>query len=436
MNISLTKNNKVLIIAHDFPPLGGGGTIRARKIVKYLGLDNWQPIVLTVKEKYEPGMWLDEDVMKDLPSKTKIFRTASWELPENKYNQRFTYNNPNKKRIVRTLAAWLSEILLVPDRKILWLPFALLSGWKLIRKENIKLIFATTPPHSAQLVGLLLAKFSGLPLVADLRDDWVGNPYYHRRLAWRSRLEEKLEKQLIKQANKIILPTRASVSFYQEKYRQFVHKFVYLPNGYDEEDFVFLQEKIDPLSDKFVIGYMGQMDGKHNPGVLFQALRTMMDNGKLNDKKIEVVILGIISSERYSLIEKFNLEKIVRISGVLNHQQALRYMSKVNITLLIQNCHDGPNAIPGKTYEYMRLKKPIVALTDVKPLTDFIVNIKAGLTADLNDLNAVVSALAKFYHLWENSQLENSFQFCNLDQFNRKDNVKKLAKMFDSICLK
>jgi hypothetical protein len=52
----------VLVIAHDFPPFGGGGVLRVFKFVKYLSEFGWNPIVLTVDPKYYPVEFLDHSL--------------------------------------------------------------------------------------------------------------------------------------------------------------------------------------------------------------------------------------------------------------------------------------------------------------------------------------------------------------------------------------
>ena len=40
---------KVLVIAYDYPPLGGGGVFRTLKFTKYLPRFGFKPYVLTIK---------------------------------------------------------------------------------------------------------------------------------------------------------------------------------------------------------------------------------------------------------------------------------------------------------------------------------------------------------------------------------------------------
>jgi spore coat polysaccharide biosynthesis predicted glycosyltransferase SpsG len=66
---------KVLIVAHDFPPHGGGAVMRVLKFVKYLPQFGWAPVVLTVRPEYY--RLLDESLLAEVPSDAVVIRTAS-----------------------------------------------------------------------------------------------------------------------------------------------------------------------------------------------------------------------------------------------------------------------------------------------------------------------------------------------------------------------
>ena len=71
---------KVLIIANQFPPMGGSGVQRSVKFVKHLRAFGYEPVVFT---REVGNMYLkDETLLKDVPDGVKIYRTKSYELPE------------------------------------------------------------------------------------------------------------------------------------------------------------------------------------------------------------------------------------------------------------------------------------------------------------------------------------------------------------------
>src|SRR3990172_4970802 len=177
---------KVLFIAYYFPPLGMGGTQRVAKFAKYLPEFDWQPYIVTVKNIAYYSY--DETLIKDI-AKVKVIRTGSFDpqrlfyiLNKFKKKQASAAGLSPKKRKLNQVLNWL----LIPDTKILWLPFVLFHAVKIIKRENIKHIITTSPPHSVHLAGFLLKIFFGIKWFADFRDGWIsGNfqsepTFFHR----------------------------------------------------------------------------------------------------------------------------------------------------------------------------------------------------------------------------------------------------------------
>ena len=64
---------KVLIIANQFPPMGGSGVQRRVKFVKHLRCFVYEPVVFTREFGNMPLK--DETLLKDIPDGVKIYRT-------------------------------------------------------------------------------------------------------------------------------------------------------------------------------------------------------------------------------------------------------------------------------------------------------------------------------------------------------------------------
>src|SRR5207253_1449493 len=72
------------------------------------------------------------------------------------------------KNVLRRIA----NVVLQPDPQVLWLPQAIREGKRFLREVPHQAIVATGPPFSSFLVGAALARYTGLPLVLDYRDEW------------------------------------------------------------------------------------------------------------------------------------------------------------------------------------------------------------------------------------------------------------------------
>ena len=95
---------KVLIIANQFPPMGGAGVQRSVKFVKHLRTFGYEPVVLT--RDIGNMQLMDETLMADVPEGVKIYRTRPLEAPE-------------LKGILRIPGKVLGK-LMVPDTAYFW----------------------------------------------------------------------------------------------------------------------------------------------------------------------------------------------------------------------------------------------------------------------------------------------------------------------------
>ena len=101
----------------------------------------------------------------------------------------------------------------MPDLAVVtWLPFVLPRALSLARKEQFDVLLTSSPPQSAHLVGLALAR-RGLPWIAELRDGWTFEP---PRAPWPSRaqrrLDASLERRVARRANAMIGVTEPIVA--------------------------------------------------------------------------------------------------------------------------------------------------------------------------------------------------------------------------------
>jgi hypothetical protein len=108
--------------------------------------------------------------------------------------------------------------------------------------------------------------------------------------------------------------------------------------------------------------------------------------------------LRAAGSERYfsSLLRDLGLGDLVRLLPPLDYHAALRDCAEADGLLLLQ----GPSCdrqIPAKTYEYLRLGKPILALTTPEGDTAGVLSECGGATiVDLLDQDALYHALPLF----------------------------------------
>jgi len=225
--LSEHESNKVLMVARAFPPfLPVGHSIRVIKFIKYLPALGWKPVVLTVddKKEYETLRKVgSEKLLSEVHSSLKIHRTRVGE-PSQKYlkkEKEFGKRNWLAGMMTKSFARlrrWLFWNLLLPDRAVAWLPFAVARGRHVVKNEDIAVVFATCPPHSAALVGALIKVFTGKLLILDFRDDWIDTPWHASKPVIIRWIDRALEKWVVRIADKVILVTEWSKRAFQNRY--------------------------------------------------------------------------------------------------------------------------------------------------------------------------------------------------------------------------
>jgi len=142
-----------------------------------------------------------------------------------------------------------------------------------------------------------------------------------------------------------------------------------IENGYDEETFAPLADfpgRGTPLLPGTTtllhsgIVYPSERDPTH----FFQALRRMLDAGKLRAGELRVRLRASAhDAELKPMIEAQRLTEVVELAPPVPYREALQEMMRADGLLALQaaNCNE---QIPAKVYEYFRCRRPIVGFTD------------------------------------------------------------------------
>ena len=425
------EEKKVLIIAYYFPPLGMGGVQRITKFVKYLPLFGWKPYILTVKDiRY---LAKDHTLLEDIPHHAEIIRTGSfdplrvWFMLRNILKKGKRKEKPVKAHPIRRskFFSWL----FFPDNKVGWIPFALMKGLKLCRREKINLIFSSSPPPSLHLTGYLLNRFTGIPWIADFRDPWTGYKMENYPTPFHLFLKKGMERLIINKADTVVTANPAITQDFEHRYPN-AEKICLINQGYDEEDF---QRVLSSSSEIFTIGYLGTFSPDCDPQPFFAALGDLIDQRMIPKEKIKFVHVGLsMGIDSLNLIEKYNLKKVVQQKGYLSHRESLNEMNKVSLLLLVTSRH--PLIFPAKVFEYLRLKKPILGLCPPESeIAKFLGEMKAGKVVSPDNKNGIAEALLHYFSNFEKRTLSLSQDEQKINKFERKYLTSKLASLFDEI---
>ncbi len=378
---------KVLILAYYFPPLGMGGTQRAAKFAKYLSEFGWTPVVLTVQDVayYARDARLLDDVRG-----IEVIRTGSADpqrlLFKLKGDSSASPSGP-PGRLARTVNG-----LFVPDTKILWLPFVLARAWRLLKQQRVDVIFTTSPPHSAQLGGWLLRRLSGLPWVADFRDPWAGGEFQPNRGRWHRAVDAALQRSVLRHADTVIAVSVGLGQRLVAAEPSVREKLVVIPNGYDEVD--FCSETAAP-SALFTFTFCGSLTACRGLQTLLAAAGELRQHHGLPPWRLR--LLGApVHPEAVSWIREAAGLGAVEATGYLPHDRAIAEMLAADVLVYLVPDHASSGHIPGKTFEYLRAGKPILAIGPEVEGMQILRKHLPVVSCDSADTRAIVQAMTHF----------------------------------------
>jgi glycosyltransferase involved in cell wall biosynthesis len=365
---------RVLMIAYHYPPMvGGSGILRTLAFTQYLPRAGWEPLVLSVTPNAYPA--------REAANGTPAHRSYALDTARH-----------------LALRGRYPALLAQPDRWISWWLSAVPAGLRLIRQYRPQAIWSSYPIATAHLVGLTLHRLTGLPWIADQRDPMIDEDYPPDPR--RYRIHRWIEQQAMQRSAAVVCTTPGAVS--DLRMRHAAGRIELIENGYDEASFIAAETvapRAGPPDGPFRLLHSGVIyPSERDPRSLFAALLQLRAGGVLRADNFRL-ILRATGHDDYLRPLLRGLEDIVELAPALPYREGLAEMMHADGLLLLQaaNCN---HQIPAKMYEYLRARRPLLALTH--PDGDTACSLRrAGIDtiAALDQAADIAAALAHFLHL-------------------------------------
>lgn len=355
---------RVLIVTYYWPPAGGPGVQRWLKFVKYLPEFGIEPVVLVPKNPNYPI--IDEQLWKEIPQHIEVLKLPISE--PYRFAKLFSKSKSNKMSsgilpkenpsFIEKLMLYIRGNFFIPDARIGWVNPTVKFIEKYLNQNKIDALITTGPPHSLHLIGLALKKKIDIPWFADFRDPWT-TIHYHNSLRLNQKSQRKhlqLESEVLKGADAIIVTSPSTKKEFASKTTKPVHL---ITNGYDETDFDFSESEPDAFS----IAHIGSLLSERNPRVLWEVLSELVQESKTFAAQLRLNFAGVVSDVVKSDLAHYNLMPFTTIHGYVAHQDALKLQQESAVLLLLEIDRPETRAIlPGKLFEYLAARRPILAL--------------------------------------------------------------------------
>lgn len=438
---AIDYERRVLLISAVFPPEYSAGAIRPSKMAKYLPEFGWTPLVLTATP---PAGTADGEGQA---SPVQVLRAPRRHLAEAYVQLRSamrpsrTSGSGNQSAAVPPTPAVaapatggrrrrIADYVLFPDDRICWVPGAIRLGAEAIRSYKPKILYSTSPDPSAHLVALALARHMRLPWVAEFRDPWTMNPFRNARpFAWMERMEQWLERLILKSADHIVVTSAEFTEDFVGRYPELSPaSFTHLPNGFDTDDFQGVQPK---HFEKFTIVHAGNFYECRSARPFLVGLRRWLEREPQARATSQVLFIGRKDPDSTAAIGELGLEDIVLQTGILPHSQTIASMLGADLLLLVPG--PGKGTMTGKIFEYIAARKPVLTIADEGAARELVCRAGIGPAVDPSDVDGLSF---KLEGLWR-TICAGAFPYPDttelLQQYDRRYTAGRLASVLDRV---
>lgn len=412
---------RILMVAYHFPPCGEvSGTLRTLAMARSLREQGWDPFVLAPRLASYPV--LDHTLADPEEFASRLHRA-------------FAFDAKRHLGVAGHYPEWLAQ----PDRWGSWCLDGVRLGLKLIRRYRPKALWSTYPIATTHRIAVQLKCHSQLPWIADFRDPMLLNLSDLGRRTRASRV--RLDRRCAELADACVFTTRSALVDYRQRYADVAHGlFEVIPNGFDED---IARAQMSALRDScgrrggrpFTLVHSGALyDQGRSPEPLFRALNVLKRRGEISPDSLQVVFRGIGTEEvracYATMSARYHVDDLVELMPSLDREAALHEQFEADGLLLLQESQFNLQ-IPAKFYEYLRIGKPILALTDpVGETARLFADERIGFVADIGDPEQTARRLLEFLRAGKAGRF-SPLEGAELSGYARSEGGRQLVKLLE-----
>ena len=434
---------RVLIISYYWPPTGGSGVQRWVKFAKYLPEEDWQPVIYTPENPEQ--LAVDASLEAEVPSEAEVIRTRITEpyalykkvLRRSGHSKEAVEVNPvnaQNKSFLQKAAMWVRGNFFRPDPRCLWIRPSVRYLKKYLEEHPVDLIVTTGPPQSMHMIGLRLAKETGLPWVADFRDPWT-KIFYFKHLSMTpatERWHKKMEKAVLDEASAVV----AVSPLVQQEFQAMTDTPVELiTNGFDECDFPSEKdtEAYGGPDKDFTITHTGLFAADGNPTVLWDVLREKYQADDDFRKRLKIKLIGKNDEQILKALKDRGLQEALTDMGYQPHSVAVEQQRKASILILpLRKEPEYKAVLPGKLFEYMASERPVLGIGQPDGAMAMILGeAKTGTVLDWDDKKGISEYIEKCWKMHLEGRLTTVG--ADISRFTRRSTTRQMAGLFDRL---
>lgn len=394
----------------------GPRATQVRRTVRTLGSMGWETTVVCMAPRRGGPHWRDGAEAPPVGQGVSLRRVPS----------------PEEWLLVRALWRIVPAARHFPDEKWTWIRPATRAALVEAARSTFAGLVTFGQPWSDHAIGLRVHRETGLPWVAHFSDPWVDSPY--ARAAGRARrFAERLEREVIEHAGRVVFVTKETADLVMRKYpAEWRGKAAIVPHGYD------LSELPAPENEPRSGGALRLVyTGRFYPGIrtplgLFEGLARLAAKTPLKGR-LAVDLVGAFAHDYRAEAARLHLDGVVSLHDRVPAADAYRLAAGAGVLLVI----DAPSSTPGvflpsKVVDYLMFRKPMLGLTPRDGPTAGLLRRLDAPVVEPDDPAAIAAALEDLLARHEAGRLGVSPSFAPIaESFDIRCTTRLLCDVFE-----
>jgi glycosyltransferase involved in cell wall biosynthesis len=430
---------RVLLITYYWPPSGGITVLRMLKFAKYLRATGWEPVIFTAEGAHYPT--IDPTNERDVPEGAEVIRQPIWEpyalykqfmgKPADENVNNVFYTDDADGGWKHKAAVWVRSNFFIPDARATWIKGSAKRLTTYLADHPVDAIISDGPPHTNTRIATLVSRATGTPWLADFQDPWTQVDYYQplNLTSWGRKKHERQEQEAFAQASRT---TIVSPSWKRDLESIGAKNVDVIPYGYDPEDFASLKRTAHK---KFTLTHLGIMGYDRNPVNLFKAIALLKNELPGFAEDVELRLFGQLDYRVKKNILAAGIGEQTNFAGNIVRAEALQQQVDSHLLLLLLNQQDNAKGrIPGKLFEYLAARRPILNFggTD-SDVAGILKATDSGSTFAYDESPEVIAGMLKIAYQDFKSSKERPMNGEVIKPYSHPVLVKKLGELLDEM---
>lgn len=432
----------VLIISYYFPPLGGAGTQRYAKFVKWLPEFGYAPIVVCSGERTSKSApTADETLLADVPPMARVLRVPDGDARQLPFSQRALL----AARFRTDFEEWVGAAWPVVERAV--------------REYRPRAAIVTVSPYAAARLGERLGRAFGLPWILDLRDPWALDGWRTYPTVLHGLHDLRSMRRALRSADRVVASVPAARRAYLKLAGLPEDSVITIPNGFDPDDFPPPRPVDHAARRQFRIVHVGTLHSakteRCNPlkavlnwrwraventarsaRYLYLALAELRRQRPDLYEVVRLELYGHVHASHAALAAELGIADRIDARAYVPHAEAVQAL--VSADCVFVPLHDVPAGeealiVPGKLYESIASERPVLACVPPGDAAALVRSSGAGGVCPPRDAAAICAWLIVQVAAWRDGAVLRGAPRARLAPFTRQALTLRLACLLDAI---